>query len=41
MQALRDGTNPKDLSGLPKEALLKSVSHEPQWHAAIDSFLMP
>ena len=41
MQALRDGTNPKDLSGLPTEALLKSVSHEPQWHAAIDSFLMP
>ena len=41
MQALRDGTQPGDLKGLPSDALVKEVSGEAHWRAATEAFLMP
>ncbi len=41
MQALRDGTKPADLEGLPSDALVKEVSREAHWRVATNSYLMP
>ena len=40
-QALREGTNPADLKGMPSDALVKKVSRDADWRAATNAFLMP
>ena len=41
MQALRDGTKPKDLKGLASEDLVKAVSRDADWRAATNAYLLP
>ena len=41
MQALRDGTKPKDLRGIASDELVKTVSRDAEWRAATAAFLMP
>ena len=40
-QALREGTNPAALQGMPSDALVKQVSRDAEWRAATNAFLMP